>query len=121
MKPSNEPKVQFSRCAFFEQTFQRYKTNARIVDALNHFIIHKSQNPLAPFGGKDRPFSAGPLKGILHASLTNDVSVLYKLGGRDPTIVYLYAIASHDEAGTGHPSNPKRMQQTRIKLDNQTF
>lgn len=115
------PSVVFSRCALFEEALARYKNNQRVIDAFNHFVLHKAQNAMTPFGSKDRPFPGGRLKGFIHAGLTHDVSIIYKISGRNPSVVYLYTIASHDESGTGQPPNLKRQDQLLKRIGNQTF
>jgi hypothetical protein len=89
---------------------------------VRQFIAAKTDNPLQPFGSKDRPYSGGGnFRGFIHVGLTFDVSLIYKMSGRGPTRIQLYAIVTHDQSGTGTPPNLRRQKQLRSKLDSQTF
>lgn len=104
----------------FNQTLTKYSTNAPVLKALKAFIEQKRAMPLEPFGSKDYPFKGdGPLHGIGHAGLTFDVSIVYKISGKNPNIITLYGIFSHDELGTGQPANIKRQRQAAKAIDNQ--
>lgn len=121
-KPASPPKVKFRTCALFNQTYVKHRQQ---VDAkLDDFRRMKTQDPLARFGGTDEHFSGGgPLKdtGLIHAHLTGDISVLYRRHGRDPTYIDLYAIASHDELGTGQPASIKLQKNMAKVLKSQVF
>lgn len=91
---------------------------------MKQFILFKKDTPTAMFGRKDSFFSGSgsPLKGFLHAGLTNDISVIYNVGGANPTVLRLYAIGTHDELGTSpHAKGNNRMNQMRTKIDNTGF
>lgn len=92
--------------------------NTQILLALKEFIVFKRANPLQPFGAKDRPFKHEPLKGIYHAGLTFDVSVLYTIEGSNPNIIKLLGVFSHDETGTGQPRNVNRQKQLYKRISN---
>lgn len=102
----------------FRETVTKYKGNAAVQTAMADFIEFKRANPLVPYGSKDRPFKHDPLKGIYHAGLTFDVSVLYTISGNNPNIITLYGIYSHDETGTGTPRNSKRQKQVHSRITN---
>lgn len=131
MKPKQQQKapipqqpntVVFSKCSLFEETFARHKHNAQMVKAFTEFVLLKTEHPIQAFGSKDRPFTGhGNFAGLFHAGLTFDISVIYKLSGRNPTTVFLYAIVTHDESGTGTPPNIKRQKQLRSRIDSQEF
>lgn len=126
-KPSNPAaaapvrKVRILKAACFEDTLERYKHNSKVLIAFKQFIAHKRENPIAPFGAKDYPFKGnGKLHGYPHAGLTFDVSVVYTLEGRDPTILKLFGLFSHDELGTGQPAAPKRQDKAAKMFASQT-
>lgn len=82
----------------------------------------KTANPLQPFGGKDYPFiKAGFLDGFKHAGMTQDVSLIYSMSGRDPTIFYCYGFFTHAESGTGNDASIKRQKNLSTRLQGQKF
>lgn len=92
--------------------------DTRVPAALKEFLAFKRAHPLLPFGAKDRPFKHEPLKGIYHAGLTFDASILYTIEGSNPNIITLYGVFSHDEIGTGQPRNPNRQKQLFKRIKN---
>jgi mRNA-degrading endonuclease YafQ of YafQ-DinJ toxin-antitoxin module len=110
--------VEFKKTKLFDKTFKGYKNQKVVIDKFKDFTKTKELNPSAQYGASDKPF-VGILAPYKHAHLSNDVSVIYSTSGKDPTVITLYALASHDETGTGQPSSPKLMNQFRSKLDNQ--
>lgn len=101
--------------------------NKKIADRFNEFLKIKKNNPLQPFGKNDYPFSSGsghhiqgaiPNETLLHAHLTHDISVVYSLTGKDPKVLKLYGIFTHDEMGTGQPSNTRKQKQFTDRLSN---
>jgi hypothetical protein len=115
--------VKFRTCQLFDNSLA---THSKVVDKLKAFMTSKSQNPIAPFGGNDKPFiAAGPISSIMpglkHAHLTSDISVVYRLHGDNPKILDLFIIASHAELGTGQPSNVKKQKHIAVKFSNQQF
>lgn len=114
--------VRFKVSPLFKQTLEKFSRNSLVLDKLSEFQRHKAENPVQPFGAKDRMFQGkGNLSGYRHAGLTHDIQVIYKQEGANPTVVKLYMLATHDDVGTGQPANFKRQKQTRSKLDRQTF
>lgn len=112
--------VKFRDCQLFSETFAKHK--AEIADKFKEFIKVKSTDPMAQFGAKDKHFNgAGNLSGFIHAHLTKDISLVYKRHGKNPTIIDLYAIASHAELGTGEPANMKQQKNISKKMDNQVL
>jgi mRNA-degrading endonuclease YafQ of YafQ-DinJ toxin-antitoxin module len=102
-------------CQVFAKLNKKHIRNARIQNALGNFLKAKAINPTAPFGGKDYPMiGKGPLGGIKHAGLTNDVSVMYEIKNNT---IYLFAIGSHDDLGFGKPNNIKKQKQLVKKID----
>jgi len=96
------------------------RDNIRIPGLLqkyNTFVEHKKLMPTIPFGSSDKKF-VGTLSAYSHAHLTRDLSIIYSISGKNPTVLTLYGIWSHDDIGTGQPTNPKRMKQMDKKLGN---
>lgn len=118
--PADGRAARILACSLFFNTFEKYKTNKAVLQALREFIIHKRANPMTPFGGKDYPFRGGHLKGYGHAGLNFDVSVIYNLLGAMPKLIHLYGIFSHDDIGTGTPPRLKMQAKVASVLDRQT-
>lgn len=116
--------VVFRTCSLYDQTESNYiKSNPALKEIIKDFIKTKASNPLAPYGSKDYPFvGAGHFKGLIHAHLTHDLSIIYTVSGRDPHVISLYMIASHSDLGTskGQP-NSKKQAQVGKKLAQQEF
>jgi mRNA-degrading endonuclease YafQ of YafQ-DinJ toxin-antitoxin module len=107
----------FKKCKLFDKTFS--KANQQVKSKFKDFLKWKEQNPLEKFGSSDYPFSgAGNLQGYWHAKLTFDVSIIYR---QEKGVIYLYGVFSHDDIGTGQPSNITKQKQTKVKLDGQVF
>ena len=90
----------------------------KVADRFNEFLQSKKNNPMQPFGKSDKPFQSGgfiqgsiPSETLLHAHLTHDISVVYSISGKDPRVLKLYGVFTHDEMGTGQPANRKRQKQ----------
>jgi mRNA-degrading endonuclease YafQ of YafQ-DinJ toxin-antitoxin module len=114
--------VVFRRGSLFDRTLRAH--SARVGARLEEFFRVKLQDPLARFGKLDQHFTGdGPLAktGLLHAHLTHDISLIYRRHGRAPTYIDLYAVASHDELGTGQPANRKRQKINAALWDKQEF
>jgi hypothetical protein len=113
--------VQFRRCKLFDQTLA---THQNVTSKLQEFIAFKTNDPMGRFGKKDQHFISGGIlvqTGLIHAHLTGDISILYKRSGRDPVIIDLVAILTHDELGTGQPPNIKQQKKMVKTLTSQTF
>lgn len=97
------PSVRFQIAPRYRDTVAKYSNNQSVIEQLSNFIRHKRENPLASYGSKDYPFVGnGKLAGYMHAGLTQDVSVVYTLSGRDPHTITMYGIYSHAELGIGN-------------------
>lgn len=106
--PTAGPKVEFVKCDAYVDSVAKYKGNQQVLAAFREFIDFKSKEPLALFGGKDRPFTGnGSLRGYIHAGITRDISIIYKISGRDPHIISLYGLYTHNDIGTGTPGRPQ--------------
>ena len=115
--------TQFAFSKMFAETSQRHFQNPAVEARFRDFLAHKTSNAMTPFGKKDYPLGEGPLAGILHAGLTSDVSVFYEIRGRNPHIMYLYFIATHDESGTvggGKRLNVQRSWADRVAASRKT-
>lgn len=114
-------KVKFRRSALFNETLAKHK---EVAGRLQEFIRQKSEDPMSRFGAKDQHFSSSGIlqqTGLIHAHLTHDISILYKRHSKDPIIIDLYAILTHDELGTGQPPNLKQQKKMVKQLSSQEF
>lgn len=125
-KPSNKQQVPAAQprkarifsSKLFLSTLKNFRGQEAVILALQQFIAHKRADPTAPFGGKDYPFRGASLKGYMHAGLTFDAQIIYTISGRDPHIIKLYGVFSHDQLGTGNPVQMKRQQKAGQTFDN---
>lgn len=100
--------VRFVGSDTYFETLNKYGRDAQVLQALRNFIAFKRENPLQQAGGKDRPYiGSGPLSGYIHAGLTRDISVVYTISGRDPHIIKLFGLYTHQDTGTGTPGRPQ--------------
>lgn len=103
--------------------------NKKVADRVADFLKVKKENPMQPFGKDDLAFvgnnpvlkNAIPGETLIHAKLTADISIVYSVSGRDPWILKLYGIFTHDELGTGQPQNIRRMKQAAARITNTVF
>lgn len=99
--------VQFVGADTYFATLNKYGKDEAVLQALRNFIAFKRENPLQQAGGKDRPYiGSGPLSGYIHAGLTRDISIVYTISGRDPHVIKLFGIYTHQDTGTGTPGRP---------------
>lgn len=99
--------VQFVGADTYFATLRKYESDPQVLQALRNFIAFKRENPLQQAGGKDRPYiGSGPLAGYIHAGLTRDISIVYTISGRDPHVIKLFGIYTHQDTGTGTPGRP---------------
>ena len=88
------------------------RDTANVSNKVKEFIKLKSENPLANFGNSDKQFtSAGVYKHYLpkarKAHLSLDISIIYELSGRNPTVIKIYGVFTHADLGVGQPQNIK--------------
>lgn len=95
----------------YRRTLAEYSKQPRVLMALAQFLALKRRNPIEQFGNKDKPFTNGDLKGYLHAGLNHDIQIVYTLSGKDPQVIVLHGIFSHDQLGTGNP--PRQTRQSK--------
>ena len=115
--------VRFERCPLFRETFGNHPEVLKKLDA---FLAQKSRDPLGAFGNSDKTFAkTAPIGEIMaklrKAHLNHDISILYDIRGRDPIVIRLYAVLSHDESGTGQPANVRIQRNMAQRLSQQTF
>lgn len=115
------PQVLFLFCDLFKETLSKHIKEPGVESTYKSFLEFKAENPLSKFGHSDYPYSHSYFKGKLHAKLTRDISIIYTLSGGDTKIFKLYGIFSHDESGTGTPSNLNRQKGLSTKMSNQNF
>lgn len=106
--------VQFVKGKLFDSTVAERKQMMSGVDAkIEEFMATKTADPLQPFGGKDKPFGGdGPIgrafPKMRYASLNSDLRLFYSIEGRNPTIIKMFGVFSHDDIGLGQPNNINR-------------
>jgi len=105
---------------------ETFGNHPEALDKIDAFMAAKTRDPLAAFGSNDTAFSSKVPLGIAvpklrHANLSNDLRIFYIIGGRDPTVIKLYAVSTHDESGTGQPSNINRQKSFGKQMANQKF
>jgi hypothetical protein len=102
----------------FSQTLKRYPS---IADRFDSWIKAKMASPLSLIG-YDKPFvPKSPYAGLMHAHMDDDVSVVYRLVGRDPRHIKVYGFYSHEDLGTNKASKPRIQQNVSRRLLSQVF
>jgi hypothetical protein len=97
---------------YSDKFWDLFKKNRITVAELEAFINAKKANPLEPFGKRDYQYKgSGPLGATKtsHALLRSDMYIIYRVGGKNPTTVFLYGFTNHEDSGTGNP--PKQAKQ----------
>ena len=105
----------------FAETINRHP---EIHDKLERFIYAKGQDPSAAFGKSDTPFiGTGPIGRtglkVKHAHLSQDISIVYRIHGRNPHILELYGAFSHKELGISNTANIRQQKKVARKLQQQ--
>ena len=119
--------VKIRQCPLFKETASRFLIDgSATLKSFENFIKTKVENPIAPYGSSDKSNPAGTpmateVPKIRHAHLTRDLSIFYTISGANPSELKLYAILTHDEAGTGQPVNYKKQKGIARKMANQDF
>jgi mRNA-degrading endonuclease YafQ of YafQ-DinJ toxin-antitoxin module len=109
--PSNKPNVVFDYgSAWIESLETAIKDSPNILQKIEEFRKIKQENPLANYGSNDKPFvSDGVYKQYIpkgrKAHLNRDISIIYELSGKNPTVIKLYGVFTHAQLGTGQPPN----------------
>lgn len=108
------------KSSFFDDTMAKH---SGLKDKLRDFLKVKSEDPTQPFA-KDTPFiSSGPIGRtglkLRHAHLTQDVSVVYRIHGKDPHTIDLYGVYRHKDLGTNTSSKVNTQKQLAKKFKNE--
>ena len=104
----------------FWELFKKYRISP---EELKSFTDAKTVNPLAQYGSKDYAYRGGVLAQTKtsHALLRKDTYIIYRIAGKDPTVVYLYGFTTHEDSGTGTPPKQGKQQTFSKQLDNMKF
>lgn len=119
--------VVFRRSPEYQETYlSKIKNNEQLKAKFREFMEVKRNNPLQPFGSSDKQFRGdgyftAAVSGIKHAHITHDLSIVYKVEGKNPTQIYLYGFYTHDDLGTGQPPNKNRQSSMAKSFSNRTF
>jgi mRNA-degrading endonuclease YafQ of YafQ-DinJ toxin-antitoxin module len=109
-------------CDLFDLTSKKwFRSNPKLLEKFAQFLYIKMDNATTTVGAKDKPFTLDYLKGYMHCGLSGDVSVVYSIEGKDPQVLRLYGLMSHDEIGIGQPANPRRLRNNADKWSRQKF
>ena len=119
----SKKEVQIRTCKLFHETLLLYPDSREKVLA---FVKFKVDNFAAAYGGSDTMFIArapiGSLNpGIKHAHITQNLSIVYKLHGKEPRFLDLYGIFGHKDLGTSTSPNIKQQKNMATKFANQAF
>jgi hypothetical protein len=102
----------------FKKTSERYP---RAAAKYLEWIRVKMENPMSLIG-YDKPFVAkSPYDGLMHAHMDDDVSVVYRITGKDPRHIKVYGFYSHEDLGTTRPPKQKVQQIVGTRLKGQIF
>lgn len=119
------PAVVVRRGSVYNETAVKHSVDTPGVrDALVDFQKEKLANPTAAYKSKDYKLGNHfdkAVPGMMHAGLTNNVSVFYTLSGANPKTLHLHGVFTHDEAGIGQPANINRQKQVSKRMSNQEF
>ncbi len=113
--------VVFKTSNKFWDLFKKYKITP---EELKKFTDAKTRNPLVPYNKRDYQYKgSGPLgqTKVGHALLHQDAYVIYKVSGKNPTVVYLYGFTSHEDSGTGNPPKQAKQQAFAKQIHSMTF
>jgi len=117
----------FQVTPLFRETFAaKTQANPVLASKFNKFIEIKKADPNQLFGASDKPFKSGGIFSnavpkIRHAHLTHDLSIVYTVVGGDQPVIQLHGIFSHDDMGTGQPSNLNRQRSLAAQFAGQTM
>jgi len=121
-------KVKFQICPLWNETAAvLLLNNKKLAERIKLFREVKAANPTARFGGSDSMFNGkAPIAKALserawHAHLTQDISIVYSVSSRDPTIIKLYGIFRHKDLGTGDTDNIRKQQSVADRMKGQTW
>lgn len=121
-KEQKQNPAKIAHCPMFIESLT---VHPEVKEKLKSFVNYKIQNPLQSFNKSDSPFSGNGIfgsniKGLRHAHLSQDVSIVYLITG-NPIKICLYGVFSHAELGTGQPANIKKQKSIVKRFSSQTF
>lgn len=113
----------FRKSSAFDDTLRKH---SHLAGKLKEFMAAKANDFNSRFGASDKPFSAGgnfskAVKGLKHAHLNSDISIVYNVHGSDPRVMDLYGLFSHEELGTGQPANINRQKSKSKSFSGEKF
>lgn len=116
---SNGPSVVIRTCPLYWETLTKYQ---RYISKIKDFLKFKTHTPFANFGSRDAGVgnNFADLK-VRHAHVSGDISIWYRIHGKNPTYIDLYGLFSHDESGTGQPNNRRKQKNLVTRMTNATF
>lgn len=116
---SNSPSVVIRTCPLYWETLTKYQ---RYLPKIKEFLKFKADTPFANFGSRDAGahHNFADLK-VRHAHVSSDISIWYRIHGRNPTYIDLYGLFSHDESGTGQPANMRKQKNLVTRMTNTKF
>jgi hypothetical protein len=127
-RPETTPPVVFKTCDLYREYYNKNITSPALAAKVNSFIAWKRDNPIKPFGGSDSLFiTAGPYGrnvtdvSLRHAHLSQDLSMVYALTGRNPIEIRLYGVFRHKDLGTGNTSNIRQQSNMSQRMSTQNF
>jgi mRNA-degrading endonuclease YafQ of YafQ-DinJ toxin-antitoxin module len=115
--------VQFRQCSLLSSSVIKYK---ELGPKLKDFVNFKLTNPIAPFGSSDKKFASNgsyntTVPNLRHAHLSPDVSIVYKVHDKNPMLIDMYGLFSHEELGTGNPSKANTQKTMAKRFSQQSF
>ena len=106
----------------FSATYKAYgASRPQVITYYVKWIAEKQATPLRSIGN-DKPFvGATALKGYMHAKMTRDISLVYKVAGSNPQQLKLYGFFSHKDLGTTTPPSSAIQNKVGARFKKQTF
>ena len=103
----------------YKETLEKYAP--RLGNRVKDWLMKKMDNPLMLIGN-DKPFRGeGAYSGLSHAHLGSDISIVYRVEGRDPRKLKLYGFYSHEDLGTSQPPKINIQKKVGKRLTTQVF
>lgn len=115
--------VNFRTSSYFDKSVAAHP---EIRNKLKDFFAFKQENPIQQFGGSDKPFVgkgafAKKVPGLMHAHLNRDLSVVYRVHSKNPTMIDLYGVFSHADLGTSNTANIKKQKSSAERFAQTSF
>jgi mRNA-degrading endonuclease YafQ of YafQ-DinJ toxin-antitoxin module len=112
-------KINIRKSSIFDKSMIKHQSVPQVDSRLKEFILAKTEAPYQKFGARDSHFVLSFFKGLSHAHLTSDVSVVYKMTSGTPPTLDLYGVFSHDDLGTGQPMSLRTQKSMSKRFSNQ--